>query len=51
VRKLVLQQAAISLDGYICEEGTEFCHPVHIPRLASQRSCQSQRRSRIACSA
>jgi dihydrofolate reductase len=24
VRKLVLQQAAISLDGYICEEGTEF---------------------------
>lgn len=24
MRKLVLQQAAISLDGYICEEGTEF---------------------------
>jgi dihydrofolate reductase len=24
VRKLVLQQTAISLDGYICEEGTEF---------------------------
>jgi dihydrofolate reductase len=24
LRKLVLQQAAISLDGYICEEGTEF---------------------------
>ena len=24
MRRLVLQQAAISLDGYICEEGTEF---------------------------
>ena len=24
MRKLVLQQGAISLDGYICEEGTEF---------------------------
>ncbi|MGO8875480.1 MAG: dihydrofolate reductase family protein [Acidimicrobiales bacterium] len=24
MRKLVLQMAAISLDGYICEEGTEF---------------------------
>lgn len=24
MRKLVLQQVAVSLDGYICEEGTEF---------------------------
>jgi dihydrofolate reductase len=34
VRKLVLQQAAISLDGYICEEGTEFWRsfgPVALP--------------------
>jgi dihydrofolate reductase len=34
MRKLVLQQAAISLDGYICEEGTEFWRsfgPVALP--------------------
>jgi dihydrofolate reductase len=34
MRKLVLQLAAISLDGYICEEGTEFWRsfgPVALP--------------------
>ena len=34
MRNLVLQQAAISLDGYICEEGTEFWRsfgPVALP--------------------
>ncbi len=50
MRKLVLQAAAISVDGYICEEGTEFWRsfgPMAVPAAADDDELEELFLSRL----